>query len=99
MNDLNKKLKEIENKIYLQRSKKIELNKKVENLNKKVENSISSENNNNNHEEETEVTEITITGKEYYISTDIHKNVYKKLKNEEVGKIIGKYINNKLIRS
>ena len=36
MNDLNKKLKEIENKIDLQRSKKIELNKKVEKREKTI---------------------------------------------------------------
>tara|TARA_B110001450_G_scaffold166323_1_gene155047 strand:- start:270 stop:719 length:450 start_codon:yes stop_codon:yes gene_type:complete len=90
-------VKKLDKDLFEKNNEIIFLKKKIENLNKKIEKSIFSEKK-NREEEEIEVTEITINNKEYYISTDIHKNVYKKLKNKEVGKYIGKYINNRLIR-
>ena len=89
-------VKKLDKDLFEKNNEILFLKKKIESLNKKIEKSISSENIEN--EEEIEVTEITINGKEYYISNDIHKNVYKKLKNEDIGKLIGKYIKGKLIR-
>tara|TARA_B110000238_G_C16131369_1_gene441592 strand:- start:628 stop:1062 length:435 start_codon:yes stop_codon:yes gene_type:complete len=80
---LDKELMEKTNEIMF-------LKKKIENLKKRSEPNYASD-------EEIELNEITIRGKEYYISNDIHKNIYEKLDNDEAGKILGKYIKNKII--
>ena len=48
-------------------------------------------------EESTEVDIIIIDDKEYYITQDIHNDVYEKLDDSSVGNIIGKYINKRLV--
>ena len=48
-------------------------------------------------EESTEVDIIIIDNKEYYITQDIHNDVYEKLDDSSVGNIIGKYINKRLV--
>jgi hypothetical protein len=48
-------------------------------------------------EEDIEVELITIEGSEYYITQDIHKDIYEQLDDGSVGDIIGKFIGNKIV--
>jgi len=48
-------------------------------------------------EADIEVELITIEGSEYYITQDIHKDIYEQLDDGSVGDIIGKFIGNKIV--
>ena len=40
-------------------------------------------------EEEEEVEDVTINGKEYYATNTINGDIYEKLKDDEIGDIVG----------
>ena len=46
-------------------------------------------------EEEEEVEDVTINGKEYYATNTINGDIYEKLKDDEIGDIVGYYKNKK----
>jgi len=48
-------------------------------------------------EEDIEVELIEFEGSEYYITQDIHKDIYEQLDDGSVGDIIGKFIGNKIV--
>jgi len=48
-------------------------------------------------DEDIEVELITIDDSEYYITQDIHKDIYEKLDDGSVGDPIGKFIGNKIV--
>ena len=55
-------------------------------------NSISEE-----EEEEEELILVTIKNKKYY-KNELNNEIYECLENEDIGNIIGKLINNKIIK-
>tara|TARA_B100000787_G_C16193227_1_gene298884 strand:- start:200 stop:625 length:426 start_codon:yes stop_codon:yes gene_type:complete len=48
-------------------------------------------------DEDIEVELITIDKTDYYITQDIHKDIYEKLEDDSVGKVLGKFIRNKIV--
>jgi len=46
-------------------------------------------------EDDTEVFEITVKGKAYYTNNEINGNIYKILEDEDVGPMVGKFVNGK----
>jgi hypothetical protein len=88
INKLDKELFEKNNEISF-------LKKKIE----KFEKNQPHEDEDEDEDEEIEVNTITIKKKNYYITQDIHSDVYEKLEDGSVGIIIGKYINGRLVRA
>ena len=86
INKLDKELFQKNNEISF-------LKKKIEKLEKKMPHEEEDE------DEEIEVNTITIKNESYYITQDIHCDVYEKLEDGSVGTIIGKYINGRLVRA
>ena len=46
-------------------------------------------------EDDTEVFEITVKGKAYYTNNETNGNIYKILEDEDVGPVVGKFVNGK----
>tara|TARA_B110001450_G_scaffold253983_1_gene278486 strand:- start:1753 stop:2175 length:423 start_codon:yes stop_codon:yes gene_type:complete len=102
--ELKKKYKKLETEFTRYKSVSIvkkqdrelfEKNNEIIFLKKKLEN--FKKNKTKSTEESTEVDIILIDDKEYYITQDIHNDVYEKLDDSSVGNIIGKYINKRLV--
>ena len=81
-------VKKQDRELFEKNNEIIFLKKKLEKFKKKKTKST---------EESTEVDIIIIDNKEYYITQDIHNDVYEKLDDSSVGNIIGKYINKRLV--
>lgn len=89
INKLDKELFEKTNEISF-------LKKKIEKIENKQKPPLEED---DEEDEEIEVNTITIDNRSYYITQDIHSDVYEILDDGSVGTIIGKYINNRLVRN
>ena len=88
-------IKKLDKELFEKTNEIMFLKKKIEKIetNRKREDKDEDE----DEDEDIEVELITIGNKEYYITQDIHKDIYRKLDDNSVGNIIGKYIKNKLV--
>lgn len=104
--ELKKKYKKLETEFTRYKSVSIvkkqdrelfEKNNEIIFLKKKLEKFKKNKTESTESTESIEVDTITIDNKEYYITQDIHNDVYEKLDDDSVGNIIGKYINKRLV--
>jgi len=86
-------IKKLDKELFEKTNEIMFLKKKIDKFETKNKKEIKEE----DIEVEVEVELITIGKEEYYITQDIHKDIYQKLEDNSVGTIIGKYINNKLV--
>ena len=84
-------IKKLDKELFEKTNEIMFLKKKIDKFETKNKKEIKEE------EIEVEVEIITIGKEEYYITQDIHKDIYQKLDDNSVGNIIGKYIKNKLV--
>ena len=84
-------IKKLDKELFEKTNEIMFLKKKIDKIETNRKREVEDE------DEDIEVELITIGNKEYYITQDIHKDIYQKLDDNSVGNIIGKYIKNKLV--
>ena len=84
-------IKKLDKELFEKTNEIMFLKKKIDKIETNRKRDVEDE------DEDIEVELITIGNKEYYITQDIHKDIYQKLDDNSVGNIIGKYIRNKIV--
>ena len=90
-------IKKLDKELFEKTNEIMFLKKKIDKIETNRKREVEVEDEDEDEDEDIEVELITIGNKEYYITQDIHKDIYQKLDDNSVGNIIGKYIKNKLV--
>lgn len=90
-------VKKLDKELFEKTNEIVFLKKKIKQMELKNSKPEKLDEEEEEEEEDIEVELITIEGSEYYITQDIHKDIYEQLDDGSVGDIIGKFIGNKIV--
>lgn len=88
-------VKKLDKELFEKTNEIVFLKKKIKQM--ELKNSKPEKLDEEEEEEDIEVELIEFEGSEYYITQDIHKDIYEQLDDGSVGDIIGKFIGNKIV--
>ena len=88
-------VKKLDKELFEKTNEIVFLKKKIKQM--ELKNSKPEKLDEEEEEEDIEVELIEFEGSEYYITQDIHKDIYEQLDDGSVGDIIGKFRGNKIV--